>query len=190
MLVTQSCLTPCNSIYCSPPGSSVRSILQARILEWVATSFSRGSSRHRIEPVSPVAPAGRFFTTEPWGMPSLFKYQQIKNEIKRERERNSKDSWKDKRIWDPIRNGNHRLKCVQGGWLKRWSSSGGATSPESRQQRRRQAVDLRRSSGCLSGIAEKSWMGCPLCFVALGQASHDRVLASERRDNILPHWQP
>ena len=32
---------------CSPPGSSVHGILQARILEWVAISFSRGSSRPR-----------------------------------------------------------------------------------------------------------------------------------------------
>ena len=32
---------------CSPPGSSVHSILQARILEWVAIPFSRGSSRVR-----------------------------------------------------------------------------------------------------------------------------------------------
>ena len=32
---------------CSPPGSSLHGILQARILEWVATSFSRGSSRLR-----------------------------------------------------------------------------------------------------------------------------------------------
>ena len=32
---------------CSPPGSSVRGILQTRILEWAATSFSRGSSRPR-----------------------------------------------------------------------------------------------------------------------------------------------
>ena len=37
---------------CSPPGSSVHGILQARILEWVAISFSRGSSRPRIEPRS------------------------------------------------------------------------------------------------------------------------------------------
>ena len=34
---------------CSPPGSSVHEILQARILEWVAISFSRGSSRPRDE---------------------------------------------------------------------------------------------------------------------------------------------
>ena len=45
--VAQSCLTLCNSMDCSPPGSSVHGILQARILEQVAISFSRGSSRHR-----------------------------------------------------------------------------------------------------------------------------------------------
>ena len=42
--VAQSCLTLCNPVDCSPPGSSVHGILQARILEWVAISFSRGSS--------------------------------------------------------------------------------------------------------------------------------------------------
>ena len=35
-LVTQSCLTLCHPMDCSPPGSSVHGILQARILEWVA----------------------------------------------------------------------------------------------------------------------------------------------------------
>ena len=38
----QSCLTLCNPMECSSPGSSVHGILQARILEWVAISFSRG----------------------------------------------------------------------------------------------------------------------------------------------------
>ena len=42
--VTQSCPTLCNPMDCSPPGSSVRGIFQARILEWVAVSFSGGSS--------------------------------------------------------------------------------------------------------------------------------------------------
>ena len=42
-LVTQSCLTLCNCMECSPPGSSVHGISQARILEWIAISFSRGS---------------------------------------------------------------------------------------------------------------------------------------------------
>ena len=45
--VAQSCLTLCNPVDCSPPGSSVHRILQARILEWVAISFSRGSSQPR-----------------------------------------------------------------------------------------------------------------------------------------------
>ena len=45
--VTQSCLTLCNPVDCSPPGSSIHGILQARVLEWVAISFSRGSSQPR-----------------------------------------------------------------------------------------------------------------------------------------------
>ena len=40
-LVTQSCLTLCDPMDCSPPGSFVRGILQARILEWVAIFFSK-----------------------------------------------------------------------------------------------------------------------------------------------------
>ena len=45
--VTPSCLTLCDPMDCSPPGSSVHGILQARILEWVAIFFSRGSSPPR-----------------------------------------------------------------------------------------------------------------------------------------------
>ena len=46
--VAQSCPTLCDPMDCSPPGSSIHGILQARILEWVAISFSRGSCcRHR-----------------------------------------------------------------------------------------------------------------------------------------------
>ena len=41
----QSCLTLCNTLDSSPPGSSVHGILQARILEWVAMPSSRGSSQ-------------------------------------------------------------------------------------------------------------------------------------------------
>ena len=66
-----SCLTLCDLMDCSPPGSSVHGIFQARILEWVATSFSRGSSqprdRTRISCISwlwqedslPLAPPGK-----------------------------------------------------------------------------------------------------------------------------------
>ena len=46
-LVTQSCLTLCNPMDNSPPGSSVHGIFQARILEWVVMSSSRGSSQPR-----------------------------------------------------------------------------------------------------------------------------------------------
>ena len=38
------CLTLCNPMDCSPPGSSVHGTLQARMLEWAAISYSRGSS--------------------------------------------------------------------------------------------------------------------------------------------------
>ena len=41
------------------PGSSVHGILQARILQWVAMPFSRGSSRPRIKPASHVSSSGR-----------------------------------------------------------------------------------------------------------------------------------
>ena len=43
-LVTQSCLTLCDFKDFSPPGSFVYGILQTRMLEWVAVSFSKGSS--------------------------------------------------------------------------------------------------------------------------------------------------
>ena len=44
LLVTQLCPTLCDPMDCSLPGSSVRGILQARILEWVAMPSPRGSS--------------------------------------------------------------------------------------------------------------------------------------------------
>ena len=51
-LVAQLCLTLHDPMDCSLPGSSVHGILQDRILEWVATPFSRESSQSRIEPRS------------------------------------------------------------------------------------------------------------------------------------------
>ena len=53
--VSQLCQTLCNPVDCSPPGSSIHGILQARILEWVAISFSRGSSNPGIKPTSSVS---------------------------------------------------------------------------------------------------------------------------------------
>ena len=61
----QSCSTLCNPMDCvAPPGSSVYGIFQARILQRVAISYSRGSSQLEIKSASR-ALAGEFFTTEP-----------------------------------------------------------------------------------------------------------------------------
>ena len=43
----QSCPTLCHPMNCRPPGSSVHRVIQARILEWAAVSYSRGSSQPR-----------------------------------------------------------------------------------------------------------------------------------------------
>ena len=59
--VAQSCLTLCDPMDCRPPGSSVRGILQARILEWVAIPFSRGSSQARDRTQGSCI-TGKFFT--------------------------------------------------------------------------------------------------------------------------------
>ena len=57
---------------CSPPGSSAHGISQARILEWVAILFSRGSSRLRNTEPASLALTGRFFTLEPPGKPLYY----------------------------------------------------------------------------------------------------------------------
>ena len=67
--VAQSCPTPCDPMACSPPGCSAPGILQARILEWVAISSSRGSSlprdRTQVSCVSCIA-GGFFLTKATW----------------------------------------------------------------------------------------------------------------------------
>ena len=71
----QLCPTLCSPMVCSPPGSSVHGILQARMLEWVAISSSRvptQGSHTRLFTSS--ALAGRFFTTSAtWEALSLSK---------------------------------------------------------------------------------------------------------------------
>ena len=68
MLSLQWCLTLCDPMDCSLPGSSVHGILQARILEWVAMPLSRVSfqprGRTRVSCI-----AGGFFTAAPLGKP-------------------------------------------------------------------------------------------------------------------------
>ena len=65
----QSCLTLGNSMDCSPPGSSVHGILQARLLEWVTTPSPGVLPDPGIEPVSLTFPAlagGLFTTSATW----------------------------------------------------------------------------------------------------------------------------
>ena len=66
----QSCLTICDPVDCSPPGSSVHGMLQARILEWVAMLSSRGSSQPRDQ-TQVSCTADGFFTIEPPGKPMV-----------------------------------------------------------------------------------------------------------------------
>ena len=62
MKVAQSRLTLCDHMDCSLPGSFVRGILHARMLEWVAFPFSRRSSQPR-DAIQVSRIAGRFFTS-------------------------------------------------------------------------------------------------------------------------------
>ena len=70
VLVAQSCLTLCNPIGYSLPGSSIRGILQARILAQVVIPFSGGSSQPRGEPRSPALQADSLLS-EPPGKPHI-----------------------------------------------------------------------------------------------------------------------
>ena len=67
----QSCLTLCDPMDCRLPGSSAHGIFQARILEWDALSFSRGSSWPRDWTTSPTSPALQVdsFPLSHWGSP-------------------------------------------------------------------------------------------------------------------------
>ena len=71
VLVVQLCPTLCNPTDCALPGSSIDGILQARILEWVASSFSRGSSQHR-DRTQASHTVGRPPPSEPPGKPLVF----------------------------------------------------------------------------------------------------------------------
>ena len=82
----QSCPTLCNATDCSPPGSSVHGILQARTLEWVAVPFSRGSSRlwNRTLVSCGSCLAHGFFTLSPQGSPK-HSYWSLKHSIFKDR---------------------------------------------------------------------------------------------------------
>ena len=75
----KSCLTLHNPMDCSMPGSFVQGILQARILEWVAIPFSRGSSQPKDQTCISCT-AGTLFTAEAPGKPLRICVQVIKRE--------------------------------------------------------------------------------------------------------------
>ena len=72
-LVTQSYLTLCDPLDCSPSGFSVYGIFQARILKWVAISSSRDLPNPGIKPISSASPAlqADSLPTEPPGKPQV-----------------------------------------------------------------------------------------------------------------------
>ena len=75
-LVSESCPTLCDPMDCSLPSSSVHGTFTAKILEWVAISFSRESSLPRDRThVSSLA--GRFFTIEPPGKPNKTSWREV-----------------------------------------------------------------------------------------------------------------
>ena len=71
--VAKSCPTLCDPMDCSPPGSSVHGIYQARILEWVAISSPKGSPQPRdwTSPMAPTLAGGFFYHWATWEAPLL-----------------------------------------------------------------------------------------------------------------------
>ena len=70
VLFTQLCLTLCNPMDCSWPGSPVHGVLQARMLEWVAIPFSGDLPNPGVEPGSPALQADSL-PSEPPGKPII-----------------------------------------------------------------------------------------------------------------------
>ena len=81
VLVTQSYPTLCDPMDCSPPGSSVHGILQARILEWVPIPFSRGDLPDPgIQPGSPTMQAYALLSGPP-GKPLLSQFYRFGHSV-------------------------------------------------------------------------------------------------------------
>ena len=82
VLVTQSCLSLCDPMGCSPPGSSVHGILQARKLEWVAIRFFRDVRDPEMEPRSSALQADSLLP-EPPGKPIANNYRSSSSNLPR-----------------------------------------------------------------------------------------------------------
>ena len=100
--VAQSCLTLCDFMGCSPPGSSVHGILQARILEWAAMPSSRGSSWRRDRTCTSCIVGGFIYHWAFWRAVHRHSVEQKKldpkkNEWKKERKEDGRKETKKKR---------------------------------------------------------------------------------------------
>ena len=104
VLFAQSCLTFCNPMNCSPPGSSVHEILQARILEWVSILFSRGSSQLRDwTKISHIV--GRYFTIWAQGSQRILEWVAYPFSSRSSQLRN-----------------RTRVSCIAGGFFTNWAT--------------------------------------------------------------------
>ena len=88
VLVAQSCLNLCNPSGCSPPGSFVHGIHQARILEWVAIPFSWDLPNPGLKPGSPTLQADSLLSEPPgkpqtWGIAIYWKKQTPSRNVQR-----------------------------------------------------------------------------------------------------------
>ena len=89
--VSQSCLTLCDSMDCSLPSSSVHGIFQAIVLEWIAISFSRGSSQPRDQ-TWVFCIVDRHFDI--WATREVLHYRGLEC-----KSRKSRDTWSNRQIW-------------------------------------------------------------------------------------------
>ncbi|CAM9632051.1 unnamed protein product [Rangifer tarandus platyrhynchus] len=112
-LVPQSCLTPCDPMDCSLPGSSVHGILQTRILEWVAIPFSRGSSQPRDRSGSLALQADSLLSEIP-GKPKKYSIRAGQQELaSREQVRRVTD-WRKERKWEMAELKNRQQQEMEG----------------------------------------------------------------------------
>ena len=110
---------------CSPPGFSIHGIFQARILEWVAISFARGSSQH-MDQTHISCLAGTLFTTEPLGKPKAM-FSSVAHSCPTICDSNTlapwckePTHWKRPWCWERLRVGGEEGSRGWDGWWHHW----------------------------------------------------------------------
>ena len=109
----QLCTTLCDTVDSSPPSSSIHGIFQARILEWVAFSYFRGSTRSRdgtrVSFIPCIVCQADSLPLAPTGMPAECSWEKVKQEIA-----STCSSWKGTNNWPWI----NRLIWLNSSWVK------------------------------------------------------------------------